>query len=472
MSETVPEPPPDRGRAPLPDDRRRVMPVGIANDIGLPANIDAEKTILGAILLDNQAFNEAAERLEPEDFSLDSHRRIFLRMADLMDANQAVDIVTLANELARMKEVESIGGVAYLASLTEGLPRRPVIENYIRIVKDRSALRKIMGICSLAIARAAEQSESALEVLGAAEADLMAIAQESSTRRPTTVADSVEAAGGVDMYMAPIFNPSVLPGLPTGFIDLDSMIGGLKKQELFLMAARPSQGKSAWLLNLAENVCIGTSAVALIFSLEMSQTSMERRLLAGIARVDVRRATTGEFLSHTERGKLSNALNVLVESGIHIDDSPVLTVTQMRAKARRLKQRLGRLDLLGLDYLQMARGSGNFSNRQEEVSNISRGLKSLAKEMDCPVVALSQVARSAEQRQDKRPTLADLRESGSQEADADIVCLIHRPEYYDRDNPDIKGIAEIICAKNREGPTGIVKLAYISEFTRFINLAR
>jgi replicative DNA helicase len=472
LDDKVPEPPPDDGPAPIPDDRKRVESYNSNVDAALPANIDAERTILGSILLDAQAFSEAAEQLTADDFSLDSHRRIFLRMSELVDANQAVDIVTLANELARHKEVEAVGGVAYLASITEGLPRKPQISNYIAIVKDRSALRKLMAICSMTIARAADQSESAMDVLGAAEAQLLDIAQDAYAGRLRAVSESVEHAGGVDEYMSPIFNPNTKPGLSTGFLDLDSMIGGLKKQELILVAARPSQGKSSWLLNLAENVCIGTGAVAAIFSLEMSRTSLERRLLAGIARVDVRRATTGEFLSLTEREKLSQALNSLVESGIFIDDSPSLTVTQMRAKARRLKQRMGRLDFVGLDYAQMARGTGKFSNRQEEVASVSRGLKALAKELDTCVVALSQVARSAEQRQDKRPTLADLRESGAQEADADIVLLIHRPEYYDRDNPDLKGIAELICAKNREGPTGVAKLLYVSEFTRFLNLAK
>jgi replicative DNA helicase len=484
MSYHAPDPPPDDGSAPLVEpeevqsrsryERSYSATIPDLNlDAGLPANIDAERTILGAILLDNHAFSEAAETIVADDFSLDSHRRIFLRMSELIDAQKTVDIVTLSEELSRWKEIEAIGGVAYLASLTEGLPRRPVISDYVRIVKDKAMLRRMMGVCSTAIARAADQSEDALGVLEFAEGELLQIAQEANTGKLRTVADSVEDAGGLDPYMKPITDPDVMPGLPSGFLDLDSLIGGLKKQELFLIAARPSQGKSAWLLNLAENVCVGTDKVAAIFSLEMSRTSLERRLLAGIARVDVRRATTGAFLSRTERDKLTEALVKLVDSGIYIDDSPSQTVTQMRAKARRLKQRVGRLDLIGLDYLQMARsGSKKYENRQVEVADISRGLKAMAKELDTSVVALSQVGRSAEQRQDKRPTLADLRESGAQEADADVVCLIHRPEYYDRDNQDLKGIAEIICAKNREGPTGVVKLAYISEFTRFVNLAR
>lgn len=473
MSETAPEPPPDDDPAPLLDDRPRVDMYGSSNDVPLPASVDSERTILGSILLDNAAFSEAAEVIKADDFFLDSHRRIFLRMSELIDAGKAVDIVTLVEELNRYKEVEAIGGVAYLASLTEGLPRRPVIGDYIRICKDKSMLRRMMGVCSAAIARAADQNEDALGVLEFAEGELLEIAQDANTGKLRTVADSVESAGGPDPYMKPITDPDVIPGLQTGFLDLDSLIGGLKKQELFLMAARPSQGKSAWLLNLAENVCVGSDKVAAIFSLEMSRTSLERRLLAGLARVDVRRATTGMYLSRTEHEKLTEALAKLVESQIYIDDSPSLTVTQMRAKARRLKQRKARLDLVGVDYLQMCRGGNRrYENRQVEVAEISRGLKAMAKELDVPVVALSQVARSAEQRQDKRPTLADLRESGAQEADADVVGFIHRPEYYDRDNQDLKGIAEVIVAKNREGPTNIVKLAFIPEFTRFINLAR
>jgi replicative DNA helicase len=440
-------------------------------DSGLPANESAEVTILGAIMLDNAAFNEAAEHLETGDFSLDSHQRIFLRMSDLMDANQAVDIVTLANELARNKEIETVGGVAYLASLTEGLPLRPVIEDYIRIVKDKSQLRRIMSICSSAIARAADQSEPAIEVLEAAEGQLLEIAQEAHTQNLRAVYESVQIAGGPDEYIAPIINPDRKIGLPTGFIDYDDMTGGLQKGELTIIAARPGMGKSGLLGNICENICSVPEHVVALFSLEMSRTSMEHRLLASIARVDLRKLLTG-FLTSQDKEKLQLALSTLVEMDLYIDDSPSLTPTQMRAKVRRLKQRKGRLDMIGLDYVQLLSGGHKFSNRQEEVSFVSRSLKQMSKEMDCPVVALAQLNRGNESRQDKRPVLSDLRESGQIEQDADVCAFIHREDYYNRDEEERTNIAEILLGKQRNGPTGVVRTVFISSYVKFCNLAR
>lgn len=465
MSDTTPEPPPDRGPTTVPDDRPR------AQEASMPANVDAERTILGSVLLDNQAFNEAAELLESDDFSLDSHRRIFLRMADLMDANQAVDIVTLANELSRNKEVEAIGGVAYLASLTESLPRRPVIAEYIRIVKDRSALRKIMGICSLAIARAAEQSDSAMEVLEAAEGQLLAIAQDANVGKLKTIYESVKDAGGVEPYLKSYTDPEIKPGLQTGFEEFDRMTGGLQKSELVIIAARPSMGKTALAMNIAENVTIGSEAVVAVFSLEMSRLALERRMMASRAWVDLRRASAG-WLNREERVKLETALGNLVETNIFIDDSATLTPVQLRAKARRLKQRKSRLDLIIVDYLQLMSAGIRTGNREQEIAHISRSLKACAKELSVPVMALAQLSRNPEQRSDKRPMLSDLRESGQIEQDADVVAFIHRPGYYDPDNPDLQGIAEILLAKQRSGPTGVIQLAFISKLTKFTDLAR
>jgi replicative DNA helicase len=287
----------------------------LRSDLGLPANIDAEKTILGAILLDNMAHAEAAEKLEPEDFSLDSHRRIFLRMSELMDDQHAVDIVTLANELSRFKEVESVGGVAYLASLTEGLPRRPVIEEYIRIVKDKSLLRKLMGICSLAIARAAEQGESALDVLGAAEADLMKVT-ESGLSGGLQPLDQIVANsfGTIDNLYK---QSREVTGLATDFIELDRMMSGLQKGELIIIAARPSMGKTAFAINIAQNAAVNHGAIVAVFSLEMSKESLLRRMLASQAWVDQRKLQTG-FLDGKDQVKLQNALGQLVESQLHI----------------------------------------------------------------------------------------------------------------------------------------------------------
>jgi replicative DNA helicase len=816
MADAVPEPPPDDNPAPLSDDRRRVKTLDSSVDAVMPCNVEAEKVVLAAILLDNAAFSEAAERLEAEDFSLDSHRRIFLRMSELVDANQAVDIVTLVDELSRHKEVEAVGGVAYIASITEGVPRRPAITEYIAILKDKSTLRKLMGICSLAIARAADQSETAMEVLEAAESQLLEIAQDANTGKLRTIYQSVEDAGGTEPYLKAYTQPELKPGLQTGFLDYDRMTGGLQKSELTIWAARPSMGKALklnckiktvdgwklnrdiqvgdelasvdgspsrvtgvfpqgerqfyrvsfadgrwldcdgehqWLvyyrtwdkprvlttsqmieklsrkryknrlwidavsgdfgvdeglplhpwvlgvllgngcmvegkgcvgfssvdrwtidrlrsllpagcelvhsdrcdyrirgkderganilkgilgnlnlfgcrsehkrvpaeyllarksarlellrglmdtdgnvektgslvystssaqlsidvqqiarslgalasfgtrekpkytykggtrtglpayrvyishpnsanfvslprkkdrikkpmrqsrltfqsvesvdaaeaqcisvshpsqlyiatesyivthntaiaMNLIENVCCGTNRVVAFFSLEMSREAIERRFMAARARVNVKRAMEGFFLSGDEKWKLEQALGDLVESGIFIDDSSSLTPVQMRAKARRLKQREKRLDLVACDYLQLLSAGTKTGNRQEEIALISRSLKAMAKELECPVVALAQLNRSPDQRQDKRPVLSDLRESGQIEQDGDVIGFLHRGSYYDRDNEDLKGLAEFIIGKSRNGPTGVVKLAFDETITRFDNLAR
>jgi len=297
-------------------------------DAGLPANIDAEKTILGAILLDNAAHAEAAEKLQSDDFSLDSHRRIFLRMTELMDGQRAVDIVTLANELARYKEVESVGGVAYLASLTEGLPRRPVIEEYIRIVKDKSLLRKLMGICSMAIARAADQGESALDVLGAAEAQLMEVTEKGITQGLQSLDQIVQHSFGTidNLYK----QSREVTGLATDFIEFDRMTSGLQKGELIIIAARPSMGKTALAINIAQNAAVSHNATVAVFSLEMSKESLLRRMLASQAGVDQRNLQTG-FLGREDQGKLQNALGQLVESRMFIDDTAGISLTEMRA---------------------------------------------------------------------------------------------------------------------------------------------
>ena len=432
-------------------------------DSGLPANVDAEKTILGAILLDNAAHSEAAEKLESDDFSLDSHRRIFLRMSELMDAQHAVDIVTLANELARYKEVDAVGGVAYLASLTEGLPRRPVIEEYIRIVKDKSLLRKLMAICSMAIARAANQGESALDVLGAAESQLMEVTEKGLTHGFQSLHQIVEHSfGSIDNLYK---QSREVTGLATSFTEFDRMTSGLQKGELIIIAARPSMGKTALAINIAQNAAIKSGAKVAVFSLEMSKESLLRRMLATQAWVDQRKLQTG-FLGREDHDKLEKALGLLVESQLFIDDTAAISLAEMRAKARRLKQNAGGLDLIVVDYLQLmsatvpSSGRKNYENRTQEVSAISRGLKALAKELDVPVMALSQLSRASERRgEDKRPLLSDLRESGSIEQDADVVAFIHREAYYKRDeemSETDKARSEIIVAKQRNGPTGTV----------------
>ena len=448
---------------------------------GLPASIDAERSILGAVLLDNHAFNEAAERLTQEDFALDQHRRIFMRMAELIDAGRAVDIVTLAEELARRKEVEAVGGVAYLASLTENLPRRISIEEYVRIVKDKSLLRQLISVCSSAITRAADQSEEALEVLNAAESALLEVSEHGIARGFVGIPEIVrDSFGSIDKLIQE--GHREVTGLETHFTEFDRMTSGLQKSELTIIAARPSMGKTAWAINIAQNAAVRGGSVVAVFSLEMSKESLLRRMLASEALVDSQKIQKG-YLGREDQEKLTSALERLVEAKIFIDDTPAISLTEMRAKARRLRQMSGRLDLIVIDYLQLMSGSSigpgakRFENRTQEVSHVSRGLKALAKELNVPVIALSQLSRASEQRGgDKKPMLSDLRESGSIEQDADVVAFIHRESYYNKDengqpDPDTEGKAEIIIAKQRNGPTGSVHLAYLSKCTRFENLA-
>jgi replicative DNA helicase len=446
-------------------------------DTGLPANLDAEKTILGAILLENAAHAEAAEHIKPDDFSLDSHRRIFLRMSELIDTGRTVDIVTLSNELSRYKEVEAVGGVAYLASLTEGLPRRPVIEDYIRIVKDKSLLRRLMGICSAAIAKAADQSQDAIGVLDETESQLLEASQSGLSQGLQPIDIIVrDSFGSIDN----LYNHrGDITGLETGFTDFDRMTSGLQKGELIIIAARPSMGKTALAINIAQNAAIRRNAIVAIFSLEMSKESLLRRMLASQASVDQQKIQKG-FFGRAEQEQLQDALSLLVESHIFIDDSAASTIAEMRAKARRLKQNAGGLDLIMIDYLQLMSATmpgaskRGFENRVQEVSAISRGLKAMAKELQVPVIALSQLSRSNEKRDDKRPMLSDLRESGSIEQDADVVAFIHREAYYNRKedlSAEEKAEAEIIISKQRNGPTGIVKMHWNSAFTRFDGVA-
>ncbi len=451
---------------------------------GLPAAIDAERSVLGAILLDNHSYNEAAERISTADFALDSHRRIFMRMAELIDAGRAVDYITLREILSKYKEIEAVGGVAYLASLTENLPRRISIEEYVRIVKDKSLLRSLITVCSEAITLAADQGTDALEVLNDAESKLLEVTEHGIQRGFASIPEIVRNSfGSIDQLFAE--GHREVTGLETHFTEFDRMTSGLQKSELIIIAARPSMGKTAWAINIAQNAAVRGGSVVAVFSLEMSKESLLRRMLASEALVDQQKIQKG-YTSKEDQARLTEALERLTEAHIFIDDTPAISLTEMRAKARRLRQMHGRLDLIVIDYLQLMSGSAlgapgaggkRYENRTQEVSAVSRGLKALAKELDLPVIALSQLSRASEQRGgDKKPMLSDLRESGSIEQDADVVAFIHRESYYNKDengqpDPETEGKAEIIIAKQRNGPTGSVHLAYLSKCTRFENLA-
>jgi replicative DNA helicase len=426
------------------------------------------------MLLDSVAISDATAKLRAEDFSLDSHQRVYRCILDMMQRGHGVDTLTVREELKRRHELDSVGGDAYLAFLTEGIPHNFNIESYVQIVKDKSLLRQLMGIFQEGANRAGDQSEDAISVLGDVEAMLAGVADSAIQRGLSGIPEIVASSfGSIDKLYE---QGREVTGLATHYTDFDKMTSGLQKSELVIIAARPSMGKTAFAMNIAENAAVLDGKVVGVFSLEMSREALLRRMLASEALVSSRKLQTGTMLRE-DRGKLMNALERLMESKMFIDDTPGISLAEMRAKARRLKQQEGSLDLILVDYLQLMTGTNptgkkGFENRTQEVSSISRGLKALAKEMQVPVVALSQLSRGSEQRTgDKKPLLSDLRESGSIEQDADVVAFIHREEYYDRDNEDVKGKAEIIIAKQRNGPTGSIDLAFLSDYTRFENLA-
>ena len=441
---------------------------------GMPASLDAERSILGAVLLDNDVYPQAAESLKAEDFSLDSHRRIYMRMTDLNSTGRPVDIITLSEELGRHKEVESVGGVAYISSLTEGLPRRENIEHYVKIVKDKAMLRGLIHAANASIARAIDQSDTTEEIIDAAESAIFQISESRIGRGFVGIKEIVkESFGSLDALYE---RGRRITGLETHYSELDQMTSGLQSSDLVIIAARPSMGKTAFAMNIAENVAVNDAKVVGMFSLEMSREALLLRLLCSQARVDAHKLRTG-FLGKEDFQKLTSALAVLAEAPIFIDDTPALSLHEMRAKARRLQQSQKRLDLIIVDYLQLMAatplGGKRFENRTQEVSAISRGLKAMAKEMRVPVVALSQLSRAPESRGgDHRPQLSDLRESGSIEQDADVVMFIFREEVYKHDDPDLEGLAELIISKQRNGPTGMIKMAFLKSSTRFETMAQ
>src|SRR5215467_7852732 len=435
----------------------------------LPENVAAERSILGAILLDNLAYSQAAEHLTSDDFSLDSHRRIYSRMVDLSESSRPIDLITLVEELDRHKELEAIGDVAYVSGLLDGVPDRPSIEHYVRIVRDKALLRGLIHTSNAASARAAEQTDAAEDILNDAEAAILGLSEKRIGRGFLAIPEIVrDSFGSVDALLQ---RGQRITGLATHYTDLDEMTSGLQKSDLVILAARPSMGKTAFVMNIAENASIEDKKVVGIFSLEMSREALLLRLLCSRAIVDAHKMRTGS-LWRDDMQKVVRAMEELAIAPMFIDDTPGISVSEMRAKARRLKQSQGRLDLLVVDYLQlMTGGSKRFENRTQEVSAISRGLKAIAKELQVPVIALSQLSRAPESRGgDHRPQLADLRESGSIEQDADLVMFIFREEIYKQDDPELKGRAEIIIAKQRNGPIGKFNLAFLHNSTRFANL--
>ncbi|HVB34058.1 MAG TPA: replicative DNA helicase [Patescibacteria group bacterium] len=429
----------------------------------LPHNLNAERGVLGAILLDNHALNAAVEILRADDFFLEQHRRVFNRMIVLGERQRGIDLVTLADELERAGELEAAGGAAYLAQLIDGVPRVAHVEHYARIIKEKALLRSLIHTSDVIQQQALEAEDGADEILDRAETLIFQLADDRIRVGLIGVKELVRES--YERLERMLSEGRQITGLPTGYRQLDQLTSGLQSSELVILAARPSMGKTALALNIAENVAMAERQPIAIFSLEMSKEALLMRLLASHARLDMHRFRTGH-LGREEGRRMTAALGELAEAPIWIDDSGAASVTEIGAKARRLKKDKG-LSLLIVDYLQLVSGRGRFGNRNEEVSSISRSLKGLAKELKIPLLVLSQLTRAPE-REERRPQLADLRESGAIEQDADVVVFIHRPNFYRTELPEEeRRKAELLIAKQRNGPTDRIPCVFFEKFTRF-----
>ena len=435
---------------------------------GLPANQDAERFVLGAILVDDSLFINMAASIEAGDFSLEKHRRIFARMGELYERGERIDRVTLANELMKQNQLESVDGLSYLVSLDDGLPNISNLDSYTKIVKDKAILRRIIFTSQKLIDRCMIAEEEPEEILAGAEESLLKLG-DSRTKddlaSPQRIID--EYQGGLNAFLDP---SKRIKGVSSGFVKFDEMTGGMHAGELIILAARPSMGKTALALNIAQHVAThpDVKKTVAVFSLEMSKESLLTRMICAESRVDQQSFRAG-FLDADERRRLQVAANKLVKAPLFIDDSPGLGLMEMHSKLRRLKNE-HELGLVVVDYLQLMTGRGRSENRNQEVSMLSRGLKLLSKELSVPMLVLSQLSRAPETRQgDHRPQLSDLRESGSIEQDADVVGFIFREEVYKPDREDLKGAAEFLIAKQRNGPIGRVNLVFMKQFTRFEN---
>lgn len=431
-----------------------------------PHSIDAEESVLGSVLLSADAANIALEKLHAEDFYKPSHQRMFEVIQALFDANEPIDAITVSEGLRRDGSLDRMGGIEALTNLIDSVPTTSNAEYYAGIVEEHSLRRRLMRVGSEIGVIAGEMTDPIEEVVDKSEQAVFAVAE----RR---VGDGLQV---IDDLLGPAIEKaeelqrsgSEVTGISTGFRDLDRKLAGLHPTNLVIVAARPGMGKTALALNVAQNVALGGNTVA-IFSLEMSREEVVTRMLCAKGRIDSQRLRTGR-LAEADFTKLSNAAGALYKQNIFVDDSPGLTVTEIRAKCRRLRRRPG-LDLVVVDYLQLMNGSGQ-ENRQQEIAMISRSLKSLARELNLPIIALSQLNRGVEAREDKRPRLGDLRESGAVEQDADVVMFIYRDEYYYPEKLESKGVAEVVIAKHRQGSVGKVDMTFLPEFTLFADMGR
>jgi len=435
----------------------------------LPSSPETERAILGAIILDNTLISQAVELLKPADFYVPSHRRIFLAMIALFERSSEINPILIADELRRDNSLDSSGGLLFLTNLAYGLPHVTSIEQFARVVRGKSLLRQLVKVASKITGEALAEEDEPQNILDHAEHAIFALADERIRQGFQHIKEPAERV--LEKAESVEHRDLVVTGVATGFRGLDALTSGLQKQDFVVIAARPAMGKTSLALTLAQYASIEHQAVVGVFSLEMSAEALAMRMLCSEASVDAQKFRSG-YLSNEEWSRLGKALGKLADARIFIDDTPAVSVLEMRAKARRLKTEQKQLDMIVVDYMQLMAGSTRrFESRQQEVSQISRELKALAKELDVPLVALSQLSRAPENRTDHRPQLADLRESGAIEQDADLVAFIYREEQYNRTDEN-KNIAELIVAKQRNGPTDTVYLAFLNQFARFTDLDR
>jgi len=431
-----------------------------------PHNIEAEQSVIGAIFLEPEAFSMASEILAPEDFYRAGHQRIFAAMMKLADKGEPIDVVTVTSYLNDMKQLEEAGGVTYLTQVAESVPTAANIEYYSRIVEEKALLRRLIRTATDIVTSSFEKEDEVEDVLNEAEKNILEVSGRKNSGAFKSIKDVL-----IDVYdnIEQLHNQtSDITGIATGFQDLDRITSGFQRNDLIIIAARPSVGKTAFALNVAQNVAVNSDESVAIFSLEMGAEQLVQRMLCAEGNIDSQRLRNGQ-LQPDDWGKLTMAMGSLSNAGIYIDDSPGIRVSEIRSKCRRLKQEHG-LGMILIDYLQLIQGSaGSKENRQQEVSEISRSLKGLARELNVPLIALSQLSRGVEARQDKRPMMSDLRESGSIEQDADIVGFLYRDDYYDQET-EKQNIIEIIISKQRNGPTGTVELAFVKEYNKFVDL--
>jgi replicative DNA helicase len=448
--------------SPFPDNRREQY-----LEKSLPSSAEGERVILGAILLDNSVMAQAVEHLKADDFYSPLNRRVFAAMIELFERSKQIDPILIGEELKKEGALESIGGVTAITNLTFGLPHFTNVSEYISVVRDKSMMRHLIRACNAITGEALAEEDDASNVLDRAEQKIFALAETRTTQSFTKIGPVAERVIARVREHFESGGSHGITGLSTGFYDLDELTSGFQRTDLIIVAGRPSMGKTALCLTLAQNAALGSNAVVAVFSLEMSKEQLVTRMLASEARINAHRFRTGHLMTN-EWERLAGAIGTLSDARLFIDDTPGISVLEMRAKCRRLAAEQKGLDLIVVDYLQLMAGGKRTESRQQEVSQISRELKALAKELNVPVVALSQLSRAPEARNPPKPLMSDLRESGSIEQDADIVAFIFREDYY-HETDENKGIAELIIAKQRNGPTGTVKLAFLKEFTRFEN---